>query len=203
MYTEELNGQKVSYYWNSPSIIDLGGFIKLIPYRGDTLLKLYCYSYPKTTKTGSMEQLEEEIALKKEKFKERDLYRLSRKLEQLQNGNQKSSLEGIALFKHYPIGVIKKWNKEYETLENIYSSLLPEEKTRVLEKLKEKIIELEQLGFFPYGITTNTILVNPRTLEIEISNLDEEITSFIEWDKVRDYQYINNSYNNIVKQLGR
>ena len=68
------------------------------------------------------------------------------------------------------------WYKEYDTLYNVFDNLSCSEKIKVLKRTKELFIELMDNDIYPTDICEDNILVNPKTLDVKMIDLDDPLT---------------------------
>lgn len=120
------------------------------------------------------EEIESRISLEKE-LQSYGLDKYSMLKEKINKLSQTQSplIDGIVIYRGYPIGVLVKSYLDYENLADIFPKLEEEQKIFVRNKVEELYEDLMEYDIYPTDIKMNNILVNINNLDVKIIDLDD------------------------------
>lgn len=179
-----------------------GAFGTVVPYNRGQLIKLYqtvfCSDLPWQSK------IREKIAQdKKYKMEGKKLHYLYHKCAQIEKSRSGSYIDAVATYQDYPIGVIMKWYQEHQELRKIYPTLSPASKKIVELKIWRRVLDLEQVGIYPYDLKGDNVLVHPRNLDTVLIDLDDGATKCdpsLKW-KTESEKDVEKSYQRMISYL--
>ena len=181
-YIELKPKQVINYFKNKPKI-GMGLFGVLYEYDSDRLIKLYYREYLKAYKSKKTRDFNEEIKINIELMnlnfdlnRDQRLLGLERRLE---NTTSKGFINAIVTNRGYRIGILEEYYKGYDVLRyKIYDFSLSERKY-ILEKTREKILELFNFGIYPLDIKEDNVLLNDN-MDIKIIDLDGDDVALVD-----------------------
>lgn len=202
------------YLWYRGEAIGMGGYGLILPYSDDTLIKIYYSEIYNTFETLNRDYLEEEIAsnkMLKQKYPNKYSFynrydELIELIKRLRNAASKDLIKSIVLYEDYAIGILMSWYKGFISLSNIQDKLTNSQKLLILKQIKYLLNSLMENGIYPCDIGDENILIHPKTLEVKLIDLDDELTkiecfeskefiSYAEYDCKKSYMIIKKNLN--------
>lgn len=191
-----------------------GSFGIIKKYNDNTLLKLYYKDIIDTYMSLDEMKLDEEIDILlevQEIMKNSDpnyitkLEDLIKIYNALKKTKSNSLIKGIATYKGYPIGVFLEYYKDYSLFSKVYTKLNNKNKRKILNTVKQLIIDLFNNDIYPTDIKENNILVNPINLDVKLIDLDGRETRIETKEYIINYPYIKrnciNNFNEMISRL--
>ena len=161
-------------------------------YDNQTLIKIHCKdiinSYYSNDFDSIDEEIEEKLALENE-MKKIGLGKTN-KLKQLINKLDKSNsklIEGIVMYREYPIGVLMKYYSGYKSLGDVLLNLTDDEKIIVYNKIEMLLYNLVESGIYMSDIKFDNIVIDENTLDVKIIDLDDQETTIRENVHAKEY----------------
>lgn len=120
----------------------------------------------------------DELLEQEERFKKLNMDTFShfQKLIEKLNITHSPLLEGIAMYRGYPIGVLMKYYENYKNLGDVITSLGENQKVYVTNRVEFLLYELINSSIYPRDIKMDNILINTDTLDTKIIDLDDNET---------------------------
>lgn len=180
-----------------------GAFGSVFPYNKFQLIKLYRVMF------SAEVSWQEKVMIYKNKDKQyqmegKKLKYLCQRCEQLEKSESGSYIDAVVTYQDYPIGIIMKWYQGYEELQKIYPTLSPASKKMVELKIWKRILELEQVGIYPYDLKGKNTLIHPGSLDTVLIDLDDGATKCAslpyKWHKETEKDVLTH-YQGMIKEL--
>ena len=157
-------------------------------YDNQTLIKIHykdiINSYYSNDFDSIDEEIEEKLALEN-KMKQvgfGETNRLKQLINKLEKSNSKL-IEGIVMYRKYPIGVLLKYYSGYKSLGYVLLNLTDDEKIIVYNKIEMLLYNLVECGIYMSDIKFDNIVIDENTLDVKIIDLDDQETT------IRDNPY--------------
>lgn len=161
-------------------------------YDNQTLIKIHykdiINSYYSNDFDSIDEEIEEKLALENE-MKKIGLGKTN-KLKQLINKLDKSNsklIEGIVMYREYPIGVLMKYYSKYKSLGDVLLNLTDDEKIIVYNKIEMLLYNLVESGIYMSDIKFDNIVIDENTLDVKIIDLDDQETTIRDNAHAKEY----------------
>ena len=167
-------------------------------YDNQTLVKIHYLDIQNSYYSNNYDYIDEEIEEKlsfENKMKKITGLSKTDLLIELINKLKKSNsklIDGIVMYKQYPIGVLMKYYKGYKTLENILLKLTNAERITIYDKIKTMLYNLVENGIYMSDIKFDNILIDEKSLDVQIIDLDDQTAT------VRGN---DNSKKNVLKKI--
>lgn len=204
MKTIELSNQEIITFLKSGLVIKNGQFGLIIEINEHTVFKFYYKSLYEIYQNPSKSILEQEIdtlieieqfLMKTSSHKETKLNRMFRNFKRFEGTKSENLIQGIAVYKNYPIGIFMRNYKEYEKLTDIYGKLDKKDKEKILLKIDELLLELEGHGVYPRDLKEDNVLVKEEDLDVVLIDLDGDETRFEDEEYIKNFQHIKQEVN--------
>ena len=151
-------------------------------YDNQTLVKIHYLDIQKSYYSNNYDYIDEEIEITG--LSKTDL--LIELIIKLNKSNSKL-IDGIVMYKQYPIGVLMKYYKGYKTLGNILLKLTNAERITIYDKIKTMLYNLVENGIYMIDIKFDNILIDEKSLDVQIIDLDDQETTVRGNDNSKEY----------------
>ena len=161
-------------------------------YDNQTLIKIHYKDIINSYYSNDFDSIDEEIEEKltfENEMKKIGLGKTN-KLKQLINKLDKSDsklIEGIVMYKEYPIGVLMKYYLGYKSLGYILLNLTDDEKIIVYNKIEMLLHNLIENGIYMSDIKFDNIVIDENTLDVKIIDLDDQETTIRDNVHTKEY----------------
>ena len=170
--------QLISFLTDEKRIVNSGSNGILSIYNENSLIKIYQKEVLNSYISNNFDEyLDEEIDSKLSIDKEMQSFGfdkfslLKEKINRLSQTNS-NLIEGIVLYRSYPIGVLIKSYLDYSNLVDVFLKLDENQKIFIIDRIKALYWDLMNHDIYPTDIKIDNILVKIENLDVKIIDLD-------------------------------
>ena len=118
----------------------------------------------------------------------------------LNDTSSRGQIEGLVTSKQYRIGILENYYRDYESLMGKIKDYSIPQRKYILEKVKEKILELFSVGIYPLDIKETNILLNDD-MDVKLIDLDGEDVKIVDENYLKEHSYIKEKSQRLLLKM--